>query len=627
MNGQLISTIGSVFSIEPIQAQVKIMCYQCTTCEGQLLIKQKNGADDELTEPTKCRKECSAKSGFLPLIQSPFTAISAKQKLVLKESSFKVTEIHRTAEAALIGEQVESLSIGQRVMVTGVVKFAERKHSFAKSNNSAANDFKSYIKVFNFEIINGPAVLYQEPNVDLVHELITTLKADPMIFKLLVQSLCPDVSGRDDAKAAIVLSLLSGSGLLKGRRSSCHTMLLGNPGTGKSALVMAAAALSPRGMFVCGPTSTQGGLIGTIRSDGTVEAGALVLSDNGVCCIDEIDKMGYAHFILLEAMEQQVVSICKYGSVSNAPARCSIIAAGNPRGSRYNYEKTVNQNMSILSSIISRFDLIVPMITDSKIPDFLVNRETDQSGDGEMEFFDTSNIARFNEKSHWYRLEHGKFMSKKSVTFFPFGRLTLISHFLDENIRPLPKHIMKHYIEYAREKCHPKLSPEAGEELRKFYVSFKEMVYSQNHKSYASLRTLVSLVRLTLAKVRAELRDVATLNDALQIIYLFKSCQIDFFTLDDQVAASNVVDYSKMFTYKTKEHKPQNVSSQSVPKQKKAFYEFLQEKTESEERNNFTLSELKEFASELGIKNPGDIIERIYMDGGLLKTVEGYRIL
>lgn len=131
-------------------------------------------------------------------------------------------------------------------------------------------------------------------------------------------------------------------------------------------MLRAAAAVAPRSVYICGNTSTNAGLTVSIFRDATgqnnIEAGALVLADNGICCIDELDKIQCDTHSLLEAMEQQSVSIAKGGIVTSLRSRTAVIAAANPAGGHYNQRKSVSENLKMNSALLSRFGKHFEMI-------------------------------------------------------------------------------------------------------------------------------------------------------------------------------------------------------------------------------------------------------------------------
>ena len=131
-------------------------------------------------------------------------------------------------------------------------------------------------------------------------------------------------------------------------RSDPHILVVGDPGLGKSQLLQSCANVAPRGVYVCGHTTTSAGLTVSMSSCGddfAFEAGALLCAHNGCCCIDEFDKMGNQQQTLLEVMEQQTISIAKGGIVCSLPARATVLAAANPAGGHYDKSKTVAENL------------------------------------------------------------------------------------------------------------------------------------------------------------------------------------------------------------------------------------------------------------------------------------------
>jgi hypothetical protein len=169
---------------------------------------------------------------------------------------------------------------------------------------------------------------------------------DPDTFGVLVASLAPAIYGHDLVKAGLLLALFGGvqkSGEEASQlsvRGESHVLVVGDPGIGKSQMLQATSNVSPRGVFVSGSNSSSAGLTVTVSrekgsADWALEAGALVLADQGTACVDEFDKMDGDHSALMEAMEQQTISVAKAGVVCTLPARASVIAVANPVNGHY----------------------------------------------------------------------------------------------------------------------------------------------------------------------------------------------------------------------------------------------------------------------------------------------------
>jgi replicative DNA helicase Mcm len=260
---------------------------------------------------------------------------------------------------------------------------------------------------------------------------------------------------------------------------------VGDPGTAKSQLLQYIARIAPRGVYTSGKGSTAAGLTATVMRDKNtneffLEAGALVIADKGVACIDEIDKMRPEDRTAIhEAMEQQTISIAKAGIVVQLNARSSILAAANPTFGRYVPQRTISENISELPvTIISRFDLI-----------FILVDRPEEARDREM-------------TEHILRLHQGLKIEKWSM------------------IDPA---LLKKYLYFVRRHANPKLSEEASEKIEEFFLEMRGKGEGADSPVPITMRQLEAVIRLSEARAKLALKKEVGKEDVEPVTKLMRS--------------------------------------------------------------------------------------------------------
>jgi len=378
-------------------------------------------------------------------------------------------------------------------------------------------------------------------------------------------------------------------------------------------MLCAVNSISPRGVYVCGSYSSTTGLTVTLlresgSGDYAIEAGALVLADQGICCIDEFDKMSTEHSALLEAMEQQSVSIAKAGIVCTLPARTSVIAAANPVGGHYNKGKTVSENLKMNVALLSRFDLIFILLDKpDEERDRLLSEHVMNLHEGFeptsiasvnpqiVEALEVSSVSQRNLREERISQQFGSAPCKNSLS----NRLRVLP---GEDFEPLHPILLRKYIAYARKYVCPKLTKGASKVIQDFYLSLRT-----NHRSSGgtpiTTRQLESLIRLSEAKAKVEMREEVTEQDALDVIEIMKESLFDRFENE-----FGNLDFRRS-------------SGMSMTKEVGRFLVQLQKISSSEIKSIFTYQELQQVAKSihLQIANFEDFIDILNTQAHLIK--------
>ncbi|KAI9137071.1 MCM-domain-containing protein [Paraphysoderma sedebokerense] len=486
----LVRVSGVVTRRTAVFPQLKYVKYDCTKC-GAVLGPFHQDVIKEISI-SRC-SNCNGKGPFR--VNSEQTVYRNYQKLTLQESPGTVPagRLPRHKEVILLWDLIDSARPGEEIEVIGIYR-----NNFDRSLN-LKNGFPVFATVLEANHISKKedmfaSVRLSEDDVKKIKEL----SKDPRIGKRIIKSMAPSIYGHEDIKTGIALSLFGGVPKnIKNKhriRGDINLLMLGDPGTAKSQFLKYIEKTAHRAVFTTGQGASAVGLTASVRKDPisrewTLEGGALVLADKGVCLIDEFDKMGDADRTSIhEAMEQQSISISKAGIVTSLQARCAIIAAANPIRGRYNPQITFSQNVDLTEPILSRFDILC-----------VVKDRVDPTMD-EL-------LARFVVESHIRSHPTGKKgeEGEEADTALRLGEET-------EDKDLIPQDLLKKYLMYAKEKVHPKSSNIDEDKIAKLYAEIRRESLATGSIPI-TVRHLESVIRMAEAHARMHLRDYVRSDD------------------------------------------------------------------------------------------------------------------
>lgn len=617
--GKFISVQGNVVRVSPVKPFISQVAFQCGKCLQSMVIPLKEGI---YRTPTRCQtSHCTSKS-FVADRSSSATKCRDWQKIKIQEivDLDRVEDegrIPRILEAELCDDLVDAVVPGEMVILSGILKTIETLNDKGLPFNGA-NSGALYLEVVSIEkkkhldaVIGGPhSDAAVEASPSRISEILA-VSQNKRTLQTLVRSFCPHIYGNELVKMGLLLGLFGGS-----RRSSAsspyngsiairsdpHVLVVGDPGLGKSQLLNFAAAVAPRAIYVCANTSTAVGLTATVQ-DGALEAGALVLADQGCCCIDEFDKItGDGWRGLLDVMEQQTVNVAKAGVVCALPARTSILAAANPVGGHYSKEKSVVENLRMDDALLSRFDLIFVLLDrpNADMDKVLTEHVLGNLKAKDASFPRTTPATITSSSSSFLNSQVPRAPTTLKEKLDPSTEVSLVS-----------EDLLRAYIAYARQRITPRMTEEAAEVLQAFYLELRR--HRKNEETLPiTTRHLESMIRLSEARAKLELRTFVTSQDARDVVELLR-----FST--DELHSQGVT--------------PQNLLRKGRPGSKSsALKRYASELIKVSSRTgdiDFTRDQLQAIFDVMNITELGfrELLDALNEHGYILKRNQGYRLI
>lgn len=524
----LVRVTGVVTRRTGVFPQLKYVKFNCLKC-GSVLGPFFQDSNEEI-RISFCTN-CKSKGPFS--INGEKTVYRNYQRITLQEAPGTVPagRLPRHREVILLSDLVDVSKPGEEVEVTGIYK------NNYDGNLNAKNGFPVFATIIEANSIKrreGNAANGEEEGLDVFgwteeeEREFRKMSRDRSIIDKVISSMAPSIYGHRDIKTAVACSLFSGVPKnVNGKhaiRGDINVLLLGDPGTAKSQILKYVEKTAHRAVFATGQGASAVGLTASVRKDPitkewTLEGGALVLADKGVCLIDEFDKMNdQDRTSIHEAMEQQSISISKAGIVTTLQARCSIIAAANPNGGRYNSTLPLAQNIGLTEPILSRFDILcvvrdlVDTEADERLATFVVDSHIRSHPENDPDDKETKNAAE-DEPMDEQADEEALRLSARQ-------RRIQRQRKKEEEVSPISQELLMKYIHYARTKVYPKLHQMDMNKVSRVYADLRRESISTGSFPI-TVRHLESILRIaeSFAKMRlSEFVSSWDLDRAIKVV-------------------------------------------------------------------------------------------------------------
>ncbi len=560
--GKFLLIEGIVRRASEIRPEITETLWECPDC-GEIINQPRKGS--VVFKPFSCTK-CGNKQGLKQVGKKMIDT-----RWIVVEEPFELTEGEKPSQMnVLLTNDLVSpdgrrmTDPGNRLKITGVLReipkgkhYSVKLDFFLDGNHVEPTEMGwKHIEISNSE-----------------EREIKKFAEDPDIYEKLVNSLAPSLYGLRDEKEAIIMQLFGGvpKTMKDGThfRGDVHILLVGDPSSGKSQLLKLVPEIVPRARYVSGKGVTGAGLTATVTKDEqfmggwVLEAGALVLTNRGLLSVDEFEKMSADDQVAMhEALEQGTISIAKASIVATLPAQTSVLAGGNPKFSRFDPYMPISKQITIPDTLLSRFDLkfalrdLPSLDTDKKIVDHVLKARQE----------------------------------------------------LDEATTPaIPPEMVRKYITYAKLRCEPELTDEAGQILRKFYVNTRKQAEGGGPIPI-TLRQFEALIRISEASAKIQLSDEVRKKDAQRAIRLMRASlrQLGF------EPETGLIDVDRS----------EGATTSKERSKIRIVMEIIDEL--SKKSKEIPLSGIQKAAKKEGIEEIDDMVEKLKREGMLFEPNPGY---
>ncbi len=482
--GMITSVSGMVVRASEVKPLAKELLFVCPDGHPNKVIRIK-GMD--VSTPARCsNSECKHRDFEMKPEESKFIDFQILRLQELPED-LPPGQLPHYIDVTIKQDLVNNARPGDRIVLTGMVRVEQEQVAGVQRGHSGL--YRLRIEGNNIEFLGGRGTktsrkIEREEVSPEEEKMIRALAQSQDVYQRLIDSFAPHIQGQSLIKEAILL-LIVGSNqrlLVDGSkiRGDINIFLVGDPGTAKSEMLKFCSRIAPRGLYTSGRGSTAAGLTAAVVRDKTgimmLEAGAVVLGDQGLVSIDEFDKMKPEdRSALHEVMEQQSASIAKGGIVATLNARTSILAAANPMYGKYDPFKNITENVNLPIPLLTRFDLIF-VVRD--IP----ARDRDEV------------IAK-----HIIDLHTPRGMDRRSV---------------------IDVDLLTKYLAYAKRSA-PNLTKEAEQKILDYYLQMRNV--ESDEMITVTPRQLEGIIRLSTARARLLMKNTVEEEDAERAIYLIQS--------------------------------------------------------------------------------------------------------